>query len=312
MRRLLMFFLLVSLGGTPQPPPFFPIGLYHVPEEKIAEAESLGFNTIVGGSCGELSYLEKLRRRDMKAVPLTQFATLETFMNRRRNDPAILAWYLMDEPDRLERPVADVETAYRILKEADPTRPAFLTIWHRRAYADYFRHTDILVVDPYPIRTKHPDRPSDFMAVVRAIREARRLARGRPVWAVLQSFSWKPEFPRMPTPEELRCMLFLALAAGVDGLCLFAYPDLAEPKGEELRTALPPMLAELKSVLGIRRDLEVKGSKVVGCLLGEDLHILLVNSSRRPATVEFMTPWDKETRSLTLAPLEVRIVYDRN
>ena len=76
-----------------------------------------------------------------------------------RNHPAILSWYIADEPDGagssegqpIGIPVADVRAAYELVRSLDPYHPVSLVLNCKYSAPLYADATDILMVDPYPV-----------------------------------------------------------------------------------------------------------------------------------------------------------------
>lgn len=263
---------------------FFPIGIYHVPEENIEQIKEYGFNLSVGGQCGELSYLKKLHDQGMKAIPLTDFEHLENYMKPRLNHPAVFAWYLLDEPDLNKIPQEKIQNLYTQLKSTKTPYPAFLTVWSSKRYKDFIAFTDIFGADPYPIRSKTDDTKNNLRQVQMAMLKAKEADPNKPIIAALQAFSWEPEFPRMPTSQEERCMAYLALVYGSQGIIYFQYWDLfiAEKgeKGKELRAAIRNINKELQQLGSIL--LEPKP------VLGKDIQVTQLDG--RPLDGNFNIP----------------------
>ena len=90
--------------------------------------------------------------------------------------------------------------------------------------AAYFQDADIIWTDPYPI----PSRPVTMVS--RWVSDAVSIAGpSKPVWAVPQAFDWnvwnkgKIDQAHRPTPEEERCMTYLALVHGAKGILYWAH-----------------------------------------------------------------------------------------
>ena len=84
----------------------------------------------------------------------------------------------------------------------------------------------------------------------------------KPVWMALQCYTTRSteartksrdELPRLPTPEELRCMSYMALAEGARGLLYYAFDDTYYNRngirGVNLAEEYPEFWAEMTEVI---------------------------------------------------------------
>ena len=77
-----------------------------------------------------------------------------------------------------------------------------------------------------------------------AVARARAAGEGKkPVLAVLQLFAWKAK-DRYPTPQELRCMAFLALVEGAGGIGYYSYGSVTGQPKTTIAEAQPQTVAE--------------------------------------------------------------------
>jgi hypothetical protein len=142
-----------------------------------------------------------------------------------KGHPALLAWYLLDEPSSVNMPVADLRDQYRYLKELDSDHPLLIASC-AASDVQYARAVDIIAPDPYPIETGVPLRE-----LVARLRPLKAIATGTPpmpqTWAVIQICQWT-ENRRLPSEEEMRLLALTALSQGVTGLLFYEfqnYPD---------------------------------------------------------------------------------------
>jgi hypothetical protein len=225
--------------------PFFPLGLYWVRAEDLEELRGLHFN------CGD--YFYKLRGEEIAALmdeaarsgvrillELTPFIrgraepdyqAIAAMVERYRRHPALLAWYLVDEPADASVDPALLEGIYRQLRQADPYHPVYLVNNRPATYGAYAEASDVLGIDVYPVPDHPLTRVRDYM------RQARWAAQGRkPVWLVAQAFGGVEHWGRPPTPAELRNMVFQGLVQGAGGLLFYRYCQEGE------RQIQPPAL----------------------------------------------------------------------
>ncbi|MDX1741427.1 MAG: hypothetical protein R3178_09050, partial [Rhodothermales bacterium] len=110
-----------------------------------------------------------------------------------KDHPALLAWYMNDEPVGQSRKPELLEKAYRIIKEIDPYHPVSVVFVVPDRAAPFANALDIAMTDPYPI-------PGDVMAVeahMQALVEAFRYRKA--LWLVPQAFGGGEFLQREPT-----------------------------------------------------------------------------------------------------------------
>jgi len=212
--------------------PFFPIGLYWLRAGVLGEVKRLRFNT------GDYYY--KLREEEIAALmdaaaregvqillELSDFIrgreepdyrAIEETVERYRQHPALLAWYLIDEPAETDVQPAYTREIYRRIRELDPYHPVYLVNNRPGKYAAYLDASDILAIDVYPVPQYSITRVREYM------QEARWISLGRkPVWLVAQAFGGVEHWPRAPTAAELRNMVYQGLVHGARGVLFYRY-----------------------------------------------------------------------------------------
>ena len=199
--------------------PFFPVGLYlyHFDSDVLAEVHQQGFNTVIYGVTPK--DVDTLKRHGLMTIPYPTEEWLAV-----KDHPAILSWYLSDEPEGHGKSPADMRKEYERVRALDPTRPAGLCHYLWDALAKYKDSADYVMSDVYPVLAK---RTQALIPVSDHIDQIHRIhGSGFPVWPVIQVFGgpdtedgkWAP-----PTPVEVRCMTYLALAHGAKGMLFFSY-----------------------------------------------------------------------------------------
>ena len=231
--------------------PFFPIGAYRDPSDRLDDFSGLheaGFNLTHSYEFegpGEpkteaaRTYLRAAHEAGVKVfmglsrgmVREGNHAALRRFAAELMDEPALLTWYLMDEPALHGlSPDATTRLSGRI-GGIDPFHPTSIVCCRPNTFGDYGQTADIFWNDPYPV----PSRP---LSMVDDWARAGRKAAGdsRPYWTVLQGHDlryWgdfdqavKDLGPvRTPTLEQTRCMAFTALADGANGLVWYWGPN---------------------------------------------------------------------------------------
>jgi hypothetical protein len=196
--------------------PFFPITIYHVPLADFGAVKGLGFNSVQAWGTELDQARENLDAAQALGLKVVlegvtyaandgNLAALDPTLEAFRSHPALLAWYLTDEPSGDER-LEWCRRVYEYLQRKDPDHPVYLTSCSPGEFGRYAWVTDIFAVDPYPI-------PASVVMVSDWLRLAQEAAQGRkPVWLIPQLHNWsayggQPEKGRGPTPEEERNMV---------------------------------------------------------------------------------------------------------
>ncbi len=151
-----------------------------------------------------------------------QAERVRAFIEAVGDHPAILGWYMADEPEARAESPQWYRDAYRLIRELDPYHPCIMLNYGRRGMETYYESCDILMPDCYPVfRTDGPPRKP-----LRAITEWMRTAVPlRPSWLVPQAFSWSPYglSGRAPTLDELRNQIWQTFIAGGKGILLYTW-----------------------------------------------------------------------------------------
>jgi hypothetical protein len=297
---------------------FFPLGIYRVPIEALGEIERVGFNAVQTYKRDAEFLKEYIKRaKDLGLKVMIPYPdgedpkTLHAFLDEVKASWAILAWYLADEPEGRGGAPTHIWRWRRFLRTYTPFPGAVVLVRASRAW-DYAPATDILMVDPYPI----PQMPITWLSD--SLEEAKQGGGGRPVWAVIQAFDWSAvpledgprAWGRYPTYEEERCLSYLSLVHGAEGL--FYYTFEAQKFGTEdyqqhwdnirrviaeLRSIYPLLLAPSDSTYPIKSDtpqihwaLKRVQKKEAGSLIQKGRYLIAVNTVNKPLTAQFSIP----------------------
>lgn len=68
-----------------------------------------------------------------------------------RDHPALLSWYMNDEPDGQSRPPALLEKVYQLIKELDTYHPVSVVFMLPSKFSLFQNTMDIAMTDPYPV-----------------------------------------------------------------------------------------------------------------------------------------------------------------
>lgn len=237
--------------------PFFPILMYDVPidDDSLKMFREHGFNVL------------SARAEDAETLRMSGFyVAAHSSGTAGLNLDGVLFGVGMDSPalawkdDLLEKSRADLAMVRKIF----PNRPIFHAIgyWEdepagvfenkvprKERYEELVKVLDVSAPYLYPL-PYHP-----VKSVGEAVGRADKATDGRkPLLPVLQLFVWKPD-DRYPTAAELKCMAYLSLIHGADGIGYYSYnyvtgkekTNLAREQ-PELWRAVKPINAEVKQI----------------------------------------------------------------
>lgn len=200
--------------------PFFPLGVftYEINPEVLAELREVQCNTVVHGF--KPDQLDLLHDSGLMAV----CATSPEWIKAAKNHPALLAWYLTDEPENRGVTPEGEHQRYVDLKAEDPSHPIGLCHASYEALTPYKDACDFTMTDIYPIT---PARDKNIMGVSIMMDEARRIhGAAWPQWTDIQTFGGKEAdygIWAVPLPHEVRFMAYQALVHRATGLLYFSY-----------------------------------------------------------------------------------------
>ena len=236
-----------------------------------------------------------------------------------KRHPALLAWYVNDECtfEMFE----SLNGRQRLLERLDPDHPTWAVFYQLELLRDMMSTFDVIGTDPYPI----PDNPlSHVTDVTRRTDDA--MFGLRPMWQVPQAFDWgvfrkrrpgAPE-PYMPSVEEMRSMSWQFVAAGANGLILYSFSTIQQPKrrdgtptvpfekawsdicavGAEVKKYLPVLVSKPgPMVTGAPATLGVRTWRKDG-----ETWLLLVNAQDKADAVEVALPEDFQTIRAEFGP----------
>src|SRR5450759_4130525 len=232
--------------------PFFPFGFYcyspvypSLPEEEVVK----GFNVIspyqkinketlderkaymdrsaelgmkvhynllsVSGGGGVGSKIEGLTDEEKRERLI---AEIKTF----RDHPALLGWYISDEPNGTNVTPEQLEEIYRTIKENDPWHPVSIVFMSpfiaAKRYSDAL---DVVMADPYPIPDHPVSMPGDVADQLRTEFKGK-----RPFWIVPQAFGGGELWSREPTIQEIRSITWQSIINGATGIQYFVRQGL--------------------------------------------------------------------------------------
>ncbi len=299
----------------------FPIGIYEVVFDsdlpRVAEA---GFNfTITPSRMVSYNFADAAKEAGVGIFLASDTLDGQFWQHTTRKyfgHPAMLGWYGLDLPDTKAVMLATLREAYvhattgpyPAMAEMDPRRPVLLSLRPNSMMDQYAELADIVLAwsDPVP---RWP-----ITIVADAVETAREAVDGRkPVWAIIQSsgYRWLNEMSttpvrddRVPTPDENRAMVYLALMAGADGVVYHAFgmPAIGQRPSYLMHRDAPELwagiletnrqLAELAPVLLEARPEPIELGydspvRVASWHSGDTKYVVAVNTQDTTAAIAF-------------------------
>ncbi len=259
-----------------------------------------------------LRYLNIAQKYGMKLffavgnAPAADDNTLAIYENRIaslllkevKEHPALLGYFLVDEPYWRGIPSAALIESYKILKFIDPDHPVWINAAPRgsvEVHAEYSQAADIYGVDVYPVPqpSSHSGLDDKTMSSVGkyVYRMDEACGGHKPVIMALQGFAWSEGKPGRkavyPNFEELRFMTYDAITAGGTGASYWGTQGVL--KAEFYRDALYPVTRELRQISGILTAVEkapVTGSdpavRIYARKVDGKIYVIAANTSDKP------------------------------
>lgn len=211
-----------------------------------------------------------------------------------RDHPALLAWYIADEPDGQGVSPDSLKEAYQTIKELDPYHPVTVVFMTPSKANEYRDVMDIVMADPYPV----PDSP--LTEVSEWTQQLYRVFYPvKPVWIVPQAFGGAEWWKREPTTREIRVMTYLAVIQRASGIQYFIRHGLNRfPKSQAMWAECGSMaleMAELAPFLSFSTNHPevITSSDAIQARAwmnrGETL-LIVVNTSSAPLAYEVKLP----------------------
>jgi hypothetical protein len=226
--------------------PFLPIGLWLQSDDRIADGLAIGVNTFIGNGSklSNRAYLDALKNAGLYGVVEFDASVI--------GHSHLLGWIHRDEPDLpgdklfagLKTPrmsVDEVAAAYQLIKQADTTRPVFMTLTahfmkemnqnfspsqKERIYPGMVQYTDVIGFDIYPIYGWN--RPEWLYRVADGVTELRALAgEAKPIYAWIEtnkgSRAISAANQMTVTPQDTRAEVWMALIRGATAIGYFTH-----------------------------------------------------------------------------------------
>ena len=222
----------------------------------LDQAHALGMKVVMYPYPGEIGLHIC---RDKKRFKDRTMERIAEFVRTYRNHPAVLGWYLCDDPRGAVHRQEMVRVG-KLVAATDPHHPCVVLDNTGRSVAGLAEAGEVLWVDPYPGFAKDGPPRMPLTTVSIAMDDMIAGSRGllRHYWIAPQAFNWggwggeKAKTERGPTYQEERAMTYLAIIHRAQGVVYFAlkYADkepglakgLFEQLGPEIRSLMPVLL----------------------------------------------------------------------
>lgn len=222
----------------------------------LDEAEKHGLKFMTWIYPNDKIMKEKLRGVDKPSKEVKD--EIAAFIAAVKDHPALLGWYIADEPEYNNLKPSCLEELYQHVRDIDPHHPVVMLNCTAPAISDYRNCGDILMPDPYPPFFKgkfdtqvNIEKVAEFVSIAREVNAQR-----GPAWVTPEAFSYANEFTfrdrRFPTYVEERSMTMLSLVHGASGFCYFSFPQ--HYNSSELFVGMPYIARELAALAPIIAD----------------------------------------------------------
>lgn len=203
-----------------------------------------------------------------------------------RDHPALLAWYLSDEPTGNGIGPDTLQKMYDFVRRLDPWHPITIVFDAPQRAREYAASMDIVMADPYPIPNAGVDGVGSVTESLRKVFEFE-----KPVWIVPQAFGGGEWWGREPSPQEIRAMTYLALVRGATGIQYFirqglnGFPKSTVTWGECSKVAMEmagitPYLLDGTPLPEMMQEKD--GIWTNGWQLGNEILAIAVNANSEP------------------------------
>ncbi len=162
-----------------------------------------------------------------------------------KDHPALMSWYISDEPYYTGTKPEYLEMIYNLIKEIDPYHPITIVFMKSAKAGQYSKALDIAMADPYPIPVR-----SVYEVEQVTHRLTNEFFPEKLVWNVPQTFGGSEWWRREPTHNELRAMLYLSLLNGASGYQFFIRKGLnGFPKSTQLWSQACNSMLEMQELV---------------------------------------------------------------
>jgi len=180
----------------------------------LEEAEKAGVKVVLE----ILEFVEFIRHADPDEVEAEKM--VKEVVKDMKDSPALFAYQLIDEPP--EPLYGKMRLISRLLGKYDPAHPSFSCLCVEGSVSAFVKEVGLpaLLFDRYPLGME--PNPAQWTHLENCTRNVKASAGDKPLWFVLQTFGI-PNRLRMPTLEEVKREIDIAVDNGSSGLFFFLY-----------------------------------------------------------------------------------------
>ncbi len=211
-------------------------------------------------------------------------------VNHFKDHPALLGWYISDEPTGHGANPDSLKADYDLIKSLDPYHPISIVFMAPARAREYAEAMDIVMADPYPI----PNQPVRSVATVTQ-NLSKEFFGEKPVWIVPQAFGGSEHWSREPSQRELRAMTWLSIVEGATGIQYFVrnglngFPKSTATWGQAGQISLEIQQIAPFLLSGIDNDsfsCQQEGIRLLVKEFKGELLIIAVNESSEPKKIQ--------------------------
>ncbi len=270
--------------------PFFPIGLYHLPDRRNDDAiwkevADAGFNFLNANESGRHGiYVAKpvpWKEVNGKRVNLMELYRdpgmldeLKAFLAENEDDTTMLLWHAPDEPCWFGPSANALQLGYEAIK-ANSKKPVWMNVgpsinslWHYNIPREFMEICDVISEDIYPVPdglaktgqgynkyAYYVGQHTEKMVELGSVEGVQKT----PVWMILQGFGWgdfesfgNPKDFIPPTKHEIRYMTYDAIVHGATGLMWYGpFDTKSDDLHAEFWENLKNMASELQEMYDV-------------------------------------------------------------
>ena len=150
-----------------------------------------------------------LKKSDKPEVIQEKLRKIQQEVKMFRDHPALLSWYVSDEPDGQFIEPGELQEAVSLIRKLDPYHPISMVFVDPKPSLPYQHLLDIAMTDPYPIPGNAVVNAGEYLQKLKDDYQYK-----KSIWIVPQAFGGQEFWSREPTPEELRSMVYLGVMHG--------------------------------------------------------------------------------------------------
>jgi len=164
-------------------------------------------------------YASPSRTLAMRPIPPENAAKIKERLRQYQQEGFLFGWYMADEPLTSRFSPLYARDMYQLIQEAAPYHPATMVFNAVNPALLYGGYCDIAFIDFFPgYHTEGRNQPLENLALM--LNDTRKgLGPRKPILSAIPMFPYAPNrIPRYPTYLESRCLTFLSLVCGAQGI----------------------------------------------------------------------------------------------